>query len=75
MVALMTKPKKEKHAGGRPPVAVRRIQITGFRGLPKFGEWFKRLVKHCRMPAASVIERGLILVAKEMGFDEPPPDR
>jgi hypothetical protein len=69
----MAKPKKNQ--GGRPKVPVPRSMIASFRGSPEFAEWFQRLVAYLRIPGSSAIEKGLILLAREEGFDEEAPKR
>lgn len=56
--------------------------LASFRGSPEFAAWFNELVDHVRektgfpsISATSVIERSLICLAREMGFDKPPPRR
>jgi len=56
--------------------------IAAFKGSSEFGEWFERLLEYCRresgwatLPASSVIERALILFARDQGFDEEAPAR
>ena len=79
---MATMAKSRKHVG-RPkgPEPPRQI-IASFKGTADYAAWFDSLVEHCRdksgwsaLPAAAVVERALACLAKEQGFDEPPPKR
>lgn len=75
--------KKRRPGPGRPKGAgPAREMIASFRGSPEFSAWFEELVEHIRretgfpsISATSVIERSLICLAREMGFDKPAPRR
>lgn len=68
--------KKRKPGAGRPkgPTPPRKT-IAAFKGSEAFAEWFDAFVRHCRMPASSVIENALILYAEQREFAEPAPER
>ena len=79
----MARARKRKPGAGRPkgPTPPRE-PIAAFRGSEEFAAWFEGLVEHCRassgwadISGASVIERALICIAREMGYDKPPPKR
>jgi hypothetical protein len=77
----MTTMGKQRSAAGRPKQTEPTKQmIASFRGTPAYAEWFDGLVEHCRddsgyptLPASSVIQRALISLAKEVGYDSEPP--
>ncbi len=80
MTQTMAAPKKKrddgKSKGGRPkgPQPPRRT-VASFKASAEFEAWLIRLVEHTRIPLSSAIEKGLILLAKEEGFDEKAPKR
>jgi hypothetical protein len=41
----------------------------------EYKEWLDGLAKHCRTDASKLLDRGLILVAKEAGYDKEVPER
>jgi hypothetical protein len=80
---MLTMTRRRKPGAGRPkgPEPPREV-IAAFRGTREFAEWFEGLVEHCRqesgwstIPAATVIERALICVARDLGYDKPAPPR
>jgi hypothetical protein len=68
MVATMAKrPKKQTEP--------RRRTIASFKATPEFGAWLERLQDFVRMPTSTMLEAGVIELAKARGFKEPPPKR
>jgi hypothetical protein len=52
----------------------RRV-IASFKATAEFDAWMERLAKHCRLPVSTLLEHGLIALAREKGFNEEPPER
>lgn len=52
----------------------RRV-IASFKATAEFEAWMDRLAKHCRLPRSTLVEHGLIALAKEKQFAEEPPER
>jgi hypothetical protein len=75
LVEPMPKQKPRKDAGGRPKKPEPMVPIASLRGKKAFADWFERLAMHCRLTGSGTIEHGLIALAKERGFSEPPPER
>jgi hypothetical protein len=68
--------KKRKPGAGRPKgPEPRRKTIAAFKGSEAFDEWFRGLLDHCRIPGSSAIEKGLILLAEQEGYEPEPPRR
>ena len=74
----MARKKPGPKKGPRPP---RRVIVT-FKGTEEFDQWIDRLVLHCKassgwssITASSVIEKALVLFAREQGFEEDAPPR
>jgi hypothetical protein len=64
--------------GTEPPKDI----IIALKGSVDFETWFTGLVAHCRdqsgwpqLPASNVVEKGLHSLAREVGYDRPPPKR
>lgn len=80
---MLTMAKKRRVGPGRPKgEEPAKGVIASFRGSPEFAGWFDGLVRHVRkktdfpsISATSVIERSLICLARELGYEEPPPPR
>jgi hypothetical protein len=57
-----------------------RISLLTFKASAAYAAWFERLTKFSREQRGpesktALLDRGLMLVARELGFDEPPPVR
>jgi hypothetical protein len=80
---MLTMVRKRKPGSGRTPGPNPRMQnIVQFKGSPEFKAWFDELVQHCSqsagwpyLPAAVVVERALYCLAKQLGYEKPPPKR
>lgn len=80
---MQTMARKRKPGAGRPKGPAKpKDMIAAFRGSEEFSVWFDGLVEHCReksgwpdISGSSVIERALICIAREMGYEVPPPKR
>jgi len=73
---VTTMARKKRSGPGRPKgPSVPRKMIAAFKGTEDFSQWIKALMRHCRMPASSIIENALIDYAKKVGFDEEAPER
>ncbi|SIO63352.1 hypothetical protein SAMN05444166_7321 [Singulisphaera sp. GP187] len=47
--------------------------IAVLKGGPEFQSWFRRLQDQTRLPAALLLDASVVIYAKSIGFDEPPP--
>lgn len=74
-MAVMSEKAKRGEKRGRPVVAERMQTIASFKGSAEFDAWFRKLVDHLRMPAASVMENALIEFARSRNFPDPAPKR
>lgn len=69
-------PARKKRAQTKPQESQGpKRTIASFKGSEEFAEWLTSLLKHERIPISSLIEKSLILYAKHVGFEEPPPER
>lgn len=75
-MTVATMPRKKRTGAGRPkgPTPPRET-IASFKGSAAFAKWLEAFVRHCRMPASSVIENALIEYARFRGFDQEAPER
>jgi hypothetical protein len=70
------KPGRKTAKMGRPPSAAGpKYNVLSIRGTAEWRDWLNRLADHCRLKSADVIDRALIVYAKQEGFTEPPPKR
>ncbi len=68
--------KAEPKGAGRPPSPEGpKPNVLSIRGSTEWRDWLNRLSEHCRLKAADVIDRALIVYAQKEGFDEPAPRR
>ena len=71
-----TSPKKLSKKMGRPPAPEGvKHNVLSIRGTTEWRDWLNRLSEHCRLKSPDVIDRALIVYAKQEGFTEPPPKR
>jgi|GEM_PF-1192536 len=52
-----------------------KYNVLSIRGSTEWRDWLNRLSDHCRLKSADVVDRALIVYAKQEGFTEPPPKR
>lgn len=69
------KPKAQGRTGRPPRAEGPKQNVLSIRGTAEWRDWLGRLSDHSRLKAADVIDRALILYAKQEGFTEPPPKR
>jgi hypothetical protein len=62
-----------KRPRGRPKAAVQRKTLIALKGTPEFGAWLAALADYCRLTQADAVEHGLLCLAREKGFRDPPP--
>lgn len=58
--------------------ATKARSLTGLVTVPssrEYRDWTDRLAEHCRSSRAAVIDQGLLLLAEQVGFNEPAPRR
>ena len=61
---------------GRPKAAeAPKHNVLSIRGSTEWRDWLNDLSEHCRSKAADVIDRALVLYAKQEGFTKPAPKR
>jgi hypothetical protein len=57
-----------------PDPEPRRV-LFSVRGRPAWHEWLKRLANRDRSTVVEVLDRAAARYAREISFDEPPPER
>jgi hypothetical protein len=70
--AVLDMPPK-KRPKGRPRSAIRRKTVIALKGTPEFSAWLAAFADFCRLSQADAVEHGLVCLAREKGFREPPP--
>jgi hypothetical protein len=71
-------PKPQKGGGqtGRPKSAEGpKPNVLSIRGSTEWRDWLNELSDHCRLKSADVIDRALIVYAKQEGFAKSAPKR
>jgi hypothetical protein len=63
----------KKRAKGRPKASTQRKTIIALKGTPEFAAWLADFAGFCRLSQADAVEHGLVCLAREKGFREPPP--
>ena len=56
---------------GRP----KRVTAMTIRASEEWKGWLDRLARHCRLTTSTVVDQAVVRYAREMGFEEPPPER
>jgi hypothetical protein len=62
----------QKKPKGRPKSAVQRRTIIALKGTPEFAAWLADFATFARLSQADAVEHGLVCLAREKGFREPP---
>lgn len=52
-----------------------RKTVLTIKGTEEWKAWLERLSKHLRMPTSTLVDHALVKYAKELKFEEPPPER
>lgn len=66
---------KKKASVPVPTVAGPRRTVLTIKGTDQWKGWLERLGKHLRTPTSTIVDHALVRYAKEMGFEESPPER
>ena len=53
----------------------KRATALTIRAGEEWKAWLERLARHCRLTTSTVVDLAVVRYAKEMGFEEPPPER
>jgi hypothetical protein len=54
----------------RPSTVIMTMRVT-----PEYRQWLDELAEHCRLDRSKAIDKGLILLAKQEGFEKKAPPR
>ncbi len=66
---IMARPKKAQAGSKREPKSI------AFRTSGEYAAWVERLASHNRTTVAGLLDQALVRFAREIGFDEPAPER
>lgn len=69
---IETMAKKKTPAAGRPKVERKRSQILTIRAYPEYKEWLAKAAQAKRTDMVDLIDRALVVYAKQEGLTEPP---
>ena len=72
--ATMAKP-KPKTSRGRPAVQDKTAKTLGYRVTPAYLEWITRAPAANRSTISGLIDQAVDRYAREIGVQDPPPDR
>jgi hypothetical protein len=50
----------------------RKLAIISLKGTPEFAAWLADFAEFCRLSQADAVEHGLVCLAREKGFRDPP---
>jgi hypothetical protein len=65
----------KKKPGPKPADGVGRLAATTIRSTEAWKSWLERLANHCRSNVSDTVDRGLVELARSVGFNELPPRR
>jgi hypothetical protein len=74
-VARKRPPSGEERGPRKSPGPEPRGVLFSVKGRPAWYEWLKRLAAFDRSSVVELVDRASARYAKEIGFDEPPPER
>ena len=74
MGAMMAKP-KAKPRRGRPAVPERTFKTLGYRVSSAYLEWITAAAAVNRSTVSGLIDQAVARYAREIGVEDPPPDR
>lgn len=72
---LMATPKRKAKPGPKPDPGRVRSAVIQIRSMPAWKEWLKELADHDRADIVDVIDRALVMYAREIKFPKAAPKR